>query len=119
MSAIESIVREKIDNIKSQLPGRADRVANEIRNSVFHVMAGGGVSAPGEPPGVRSGNYRNSFSPSSSGDGERFISKATSDCLYGPFLEYGTRKMAARPHVERITQDALPRAIEIYSEPYE
>ncbi len=47
-----------------------------------------------------------------------FTAKVTSDCLYGPFLEDGTSKMAARPHCDRIAEDALPQAIAIYSEPY-
>ena len=50
--------------------------------------------------------------------GMSFTAKVTSDCLYGPFLEDGTSKMAARPHCERIAQDALPQAIAIYSEQY-
>lgn len=47
-----------------------------------------------------------------------FTAKVTSDCLYGPFLEDGTSKMAARPHCDRIAEDALPQAIAIYSELY-
>lgn len=43
-----------------------------------------------------------------------FTAKVTSDCLYGPFLEDGTSKMAARPHCDRIAEDALRQAIAIY-----
>lgn len=118
MSRITLIVQGEIDKIKNQLPERAVRVSTELRNSVFHVMVGGGVSAPGEPPGVRTGNYRDSFEASSESDAERYVAKVTSDCLYGPFLEEGTRKMEPRPHCDRIAEDALPRVLEIYGEPY-
>ena len=111
MISIEIIVQAELDKIKAQLPERTARVSSALRNSVFNVMTGGGVSAPGQPPGVRTGNYRNSFVSSTENNG-------TSDCLYGPFLEDGTSKMAARPHCERIAQDALPQAIAIYSEQY-
>lgn len=118
MSQITIIVQGEIEKIKNQLPGRAVRVSNVLRDSVFHVMVGGGVSAPGEPPGVRTGNYRNSFMSSTEGGGMTNISKITSDTLYGPFLEDGTSKMAPRPHCDRILEDALPDAISIYGEPY-
>lgn len=118
MISIEIIVQAELDKIKAQLPGRTARVSSALRNSVFNVMAGGGVSAPGKPPGVRTGNYRNSFVSSTESNGMSFTAKVTSDCLYGPFLEDGTSKMAARPHCDRIAEDALPQAIAIYSELY-
>ena len=117
MSELPIMVQTEIDKVKAQLSERAFRVSNVMRDSVFHIMTGG-VSAPGEPPGVRTGNYRNSFTPSVTGGGESFVSKLTSGVLYGPFLEYGTSKMAPRPHCERILEDAKPQAIAIYSEPY-
>ena len=52
MISIEIIVQAELDKIKAQLPGRTARVSSALRNSVFNVMAGGGVSAPGQPPGV-------------------------------------------------------------------
>lgn len=118
MSKITIIVQGEMEKIKNQLPERAVRVSNVLRDSVFHVMVGGGVSAPGEPPGVRTGNYRDSFMASTESSGTTHISKATSNILYGPFLENGTSKMAPRPHCDRILEDALPQAISIYSEPY-
>lgn len=102
-----------MDRIRTQIPQRMPRVANEIRNGALNVMRGG-PSKPGQPPGVRSGTYRASFNPQGMG----FTARASSNVLYGPFLEYGTSKMAARPHVDRILQDTLPRAMAILSEPY-
>ena len=108
MISIEIIVQAELDKIKAQLPGRTARVSSALRNSVFNVMAGGGVSAPGQPPGVRTGNYRNSFVSSTESNGMSFTAKVTD----------GTSKMAARPHCDRIAEDALPQAIAIYSELY-
>lgn len=85
MISIEIIVQAELDKIKAQLPGRTARVSSALRNSVFNVMADGGVSAPGQPPGVRTGNYRNSFVSSTESNGMSFTAKVTSDCLYGPF----------------------------------
>ncbi len=45
MISIEIIVQAELDKIKAQLPGRTARVSSALRNSVFNVMAGGGVSA--------------------------------------------------------------------------
>lgn len=118
MSKITAIVQSELDKVKNKLPERAVRVSNVLRDSVFHVMVGGGVSAPGEPPGVRTGNYRNSFISNTENGVGTYVSKITSDVLYGPYLEEGTSKMEARPHSERILDDALPHAIDIYSEPY-
>lgn len=118
MSKLNIIVEETIEKVKAQLPGRAVKVSNVLRNSVYHVMSGGDVSAPGEPPGVRTGNYRSSFRSSTENNGTSYTARVESDCIYGPYLEYGTSKMAPRPHCERILEDATPQALAIFSEPY-
>ena len=46
MISIEIIVQAELDKIKAQLPERTARVSSALRNSVFNVMTGGGVSAP-------------------------------------------------------------------------
>ena len=117
MNELVQAAQRVLNNIRSQLPSRMTQVSVEIRNSVYNVM-NGGPSAPGQPPGVRSGRYRGSFVASASGGGDMWQAKATSNVFYGPYLEGGTRKMAARPHVDKIAQDALPKAIDILSASY-
>lgn len=117
MNELVRAVENVLNNIRSQLPSRMTEVSVEIKNSVLNVM-NGGPSAPGQPPGVRSGRYRGSFVSSVSGGGNSFTAKATSNVFYGPFLEDGTSKMAARPHIDKIAQDALPKAIRILSQSY-
>ena len=53
-------------------------------------------SAPGEPPGVDTGAYRASVHVENLGQFKRGIATGTD---YGPHLEFGTTKMAARPHM--------------------
>jgi len=40
----------------------------------------------------------------------------TSGMGYAGYLEHGTRKMAARPYVEKIKQTALPNITAIFAE---
>ena len=41
--------------------------------------------------------------------------RITSDMFYADFLEHGTRKMAARPHRERIKSKARPQIVALFS----
>ena len=67
-------------------------------------------SAPGSPPGVRSGHLKNNWHMSG---GAVCI---TSGMGYAGYLEHGTRKMAARPFVDKIQQTALPNVMAIFAE---
>lgn len=113
--------------IVQQIQSRGVRAANAIRNHVYPVMraSGGGrvygghtASLPGQPPAIRSGHYAGSFRPNVENTSDGVIAKSESDCFYGGFLEGGTSKMAARPHVDRIRDDALPEVEAIFAEPY-
>ena len=88
------------------------------------------ASAPGEPPAVRLGHFRLSWHPKTfveSPNGEySVVSQVESTLktekgnhLLGEILEYGTDRMAPRPHQERIQEKALPAIKRIYNEPYE
>lgn len=63
------------------------------------------ASAPGEPPANRTGGYANSFQPQYR-QNEGII--GTKD-KRGPALEFGTRRMAARPHVRPALSEASRR----------
>ena len=65
---------------------------------------------PRAPPGVRSGHLKNNWHMSG---GAVCI---TSGMGYAGYLEHGTRKMAARPYVEKIKQTALPNITAIFAE---
>ena len=81
------------------------------------------ASAPGEPPARRTGNLRLHWNGqvktgASSGDGVEIIAELESQEPYAALLENGTSKMAARPFVEKIKEEAAPEIQKIYSEPY-
>lgn len=85
------------------------------------------ASAPGEPPAVRTGTFRNSWQASSrySDAFGEYWSRITSDVRtdngrhnLADILENGTERMAPRPFEDPILEKAMPRIRKIYSEPY-
>ena len=87
------------------------------------------ASAPGEPPAVRFGHFRQSWQPRTEvvGGGNHYSVRSLIESsrrtdngkhLLGQILEEGTAKMAPRPYKERIQQKALPQIIKIYKRPY-
>jgi HK97 gp10 family phage protein len=64
------------------------------RASVVHV-----ASAPGKPPAVDTGRLRASYTWRTGVDARGPYVEIGTNVLYAPFLEFGTRRMAARPHL--------------------
>ncbi len=132
------ILDKSVRNIKQQMARRCYLSANELRNASVRILGGsrGGkryrvpgtgqyytASAPGEPPAARSGTFMKSWQPSVQISSNSFLSRIESNVNVnghnlGAILEYGTCKMAPRPHHEKIQQMALPKIIEIYKKPY-
>lgn len=142
--SLEKIVEEATDQIKHQLESRTYRASNEMRNSALLVLRGQRsgrsyrvpgtkryytASAPGEPPAVRTGAFRNSWQtdPRCSGAFGTYWARIKSDIRtdngrygLGDILENGTPggQMAPRPHHDRILEKAEPKVMRIYEEPY-
>lgn len=85
------------------------------------------ASAPGQPPAVRFGHFRNSWGTKvhveGGGGGFRAVSSIESHLtvngyVLGELLENGTSKMAPRPYKQKIIDRALPKIKAIYSAPY-
>lgn len=134
------INRQIISGIKS----RAYRGANELRNASLLVLRGGRsgrrylvpgtrrhytASAPGEPPAVRTGTFRNSWMRKVEilSEGDKYASvkmeirskiRCPNGHLLGDYLENGTSKMAPRPHHEKIREKARPKVVQIFKQPY-
>lgn len=132
---IEAETEAILNAIKTQLPSRAYRGANELKNAAMDILGGQGsgrtykvpgssrtytASAPGEVPAKRSGHFRIKWIPRSFGGGTTFTSRIENNVKYAYWLENGTPggQMAPRPHHEKIQKRALPKLIRIYDEPY-
>ena len=141
-SLFTAAVEEVTEEIKKQMESRSYRASNELRNSALDVLKGqrGGrqyrvpgtkryytASAPGEPPAVRTGTFRNSWHPTTRVLFGSYISRIESNArtdngrfTLGEILEDGTPggQMAPRPHHDKILEDAEPKIARIYDEPY-
>ena len=73
--------------------------ATYTRGGVSHT-----ASAPGEPPAVDTGQYRASWAWKVLG-GQKAVEIFT-DQERGPWLEFGTSRMAPRPHVRPVMEEA-------------
>jgi len=68
-------------------------------------------STPGSPPGVRTGSLRRSFTTRPAKRiGSRVVLALGTNTKYARPLEYGTRKMAARPFMRPALNDPNARA---------
>lgn len=154
--SLEEIAATVTSQIRHKMESRTYRASNELRNSALLVLRGQRsgrrykvpgtykrqrdkttgkmrrgryytASAPGEPPAVRTGTFRNSWQPDprySDAYGvywARISSDARTDNgrhTLGEVLENGTSRMAPRPHHDRILQHAEKRIVKIFEEPY-
>lgn len=135
------IIDDETRRLTRQMKRNSVLAATQLRNTALEVLAGsrsGGrkyrvpgtkkyytASAPGQPPAVRTGSFRNSWKPSAFQAGDAYVSRIESSLqtdnggyLLGEILENGTSRMAARPYAEKIKQQAMPHIIQIYSTPY-
>ncbi len=129
---VEARIKEIEANVRRQLPSRAFRAANELRNASLEVLAGsrsgrtyrsplGGsytASAPGEPPAVRTGALRSLWRPTASGVGG--INPAIETDVPYAWLDEGSPggMIKPRPYVKKVVEMAMPEIDAIYSEPY-
>ena len=143
---LPEVVQEIVDSIRHQMASRCYRAANELRNAAIDVLSGQGggrrykiphvggyytASAPGQPPAARTGIFRGGWQPAVDLAGDVFLSKiennvSTSDYpgasgrsyTLGELLENGTSRMAPRLHHDKIKEQAEPKIVRIYEEPY-
>lgn len=123
---VNSLVLELDENARS----RGYRGLNLLRNAALEVLGqnGGGrvygshvASAPGQPPAPDVGNLRKNWRQAlkayfnGKSLGINLHMQITSDMFYADFLEHGTRKMAPRPHRERIKTKARPQITALFA----
>lgn len=139
---IGKTIATTLKGLQKEVSQRAYRASNELRNASVYVLRGkrsGKVyrvpntgktykaSAPGEPPAVRTGVFRNSWGThvhvEKNGVHFRAVSSIESKemaggRLLGEMLENGTGKMKPRPYKQKVIDRALPKIKEIYKKPY-
>ncbi len=105
--------------------GKPSKATRELMGDYGHKLRGGQLyraSAPGEAPARRTGNLRMHWNgqvkTDRSGGGITVTAELESQEPYAYNLENGTPRMAPRPFVEKIKQEAVPEIKKIYSEPY-
>lgn len=114
--AVAQTVEREVQITRGKISARMMRAANELRNSALDVLANPSPSAPGSPPGVRSGDLRRNWTPFAYGlFGDAGTLGITSGMHYAGYLENGTYKMAARPFVDKIQEEAAPKIEAIFS----
>lgn len=90
---LQRLIRETPDKASEAIRG----IATEMTNDII-LSYGESPSSPGEPPGVDIGNLRagTEWEPD---EQDKLKAYVTIEAEYGPYLEFGTSKMAARPFV--------------------
>ena len=155
---VDVAIEDVVENVRRQVKRRTYTAANELRNSALIILRGQRsgrrykvpgtyrrqrdktdgkmkngryytASAPGEPPAVRTGTFRNSWQVSQTAVRElygSYFARIESDArtdngqyLLGEILEDGTIKMAPRPYQDKVLEHAEPNIVRIYSQPYD
>lgn len=119
-----------VGGVNRQVLSRARRGTNILRNAAMEVLGQNGsgrryrnhvASSPGSPPAPNTGNLRRNWRESQFvqanglGRGIDVKLQIKSDTYYAKFLEKGTRRMSARPHIERIKSKARPEIVALFS----
>jgi hypothetical protein len=95
----------------------ADEVKEEVRGRINVSVGRDGSriirSKPGEPPRRETGDYRDSWVSEVTEGGSTITGTAGTTSNIGPMLEFGTERMAARPHVapvvDQLRGNLVPR----------
>ncbi|MCK6578114.1 MAG: hypothetical protein L6Q98_08435 [Anaerolineae bacterium] len=90
---LQRLIRETPDKVSDAVRGIATEMTNDIVLSY-----GESPSSPGEPPGVDTGTLRSGTTWELDSQ-DKTKAAITIQAEYGPYLEFGTSKMSARPFV--------------------
>lgn len=91
-----SVVFNRFPELAADAPAKVMAVINETATAIENDIKGGPHAAP-----IRTGNLRRSYHTkfASQGDLRAEVGNDTGVAPYAIFVEYGTYKMSARPHL--------------------
>ena len=126
---LEIAVKATVQEINAAAISRSTRALQIMRDVALKVLGQDGsgrvyrnghvASAPGQPPAPDTGSLRRNWQQmklvSGNGGGVRIIMRMKSMMFYQQFLEFGTRKMAPRPHVDKIQNQAKPKIAALFA----
>lgn len=122
--------KEVIKGLEDAAARRMSEAVNVVRNQALETLSGSRsgrtykvpgtgrtytASAPGEPPAQASGELRQSVKTMIVSEAKKLIGLVGSDSKHAAPLEFGTRRMAARPWLKISFEKALPAIKDILS----
>jgi HK97 gp10 family phage protein len=96
---LSRLARATDDACAQAAASSAAAMAEDIRRSLSPSAANARVSAPGEPPASHSGRLRRGVRADSDGAAGSVMVGPSTGAPYAAALEFGTRRMAARPFI--------------------
>jgi hypothetical protein len=91
VGAFASLGEEIADDLRETISIPVERIGSSLIRSL-----------PGEPPRKETGGYRLTIEDDTQDEGDRVRTSIFTDSVIGKYLEYGTSRMAARPHFAEI-----------------
>lgn len=112
MQATATLLEGEVNEVlRGQRHGRRYKVPNS--NQTYTA------SAPFEAPAVRLSDLFGSYKGITEGTGSNTVAIIGTDVEYAPHLEYGTRRMAMRPHFRKTVMKNLPKVERIVRDFFE
>ena len=131
---IEVVFTENISGVMKKVDETASKrmleAVNAVRNVTLETLSGSRsgrvyrvpgtkktyqASAPGEAPAQQLGDLRKSVTGGLEKEGRNIIGYVGTGLDYGPMLEYGTSKMAARPWLRISFEKSLTEVRHIFT----
>lgn len=104
-------IRVKINvSARIETPGsRQTRIRNAKARGRAFAKHRYQASKPGEPPRKRTGTLLKSIAHEIAADNRSVVARVGTNVKYGRHLEFGTKRMAARPYLRSSLGEYLPR----------
>jgi len=98
-----ALARAAAGEAMNRVAGRRVASLPGLRSAHEALSRATGVSAPGDFPSLRTGHLRRNVQMEL--DADALVARVGTNVPYGRYLEFGTRKMAARPWLSRTLRE--------------